>query len=86
MKEVCVGHGWCGGVVNGKPCHVDHFIPDVGTVTADQFVEWLFAADGYDPELEPADRVQNHRTRLRALFIQHMGSESVDASALKWDL
>jgi len=44
MYEVCVGRGWCGGIVNGQPSHVDDFIPESGPVTADQFVDWLFMA------------------------------------------
>jgi hypothetical protein len=86
MREVCVGRGWCGGVVDDRPSHVDDFIPEDGPVSADQFVEWLFAADGYDPQLEPADRVAKFRADLRTLFISVMGAELVDARQLKWDL
>jgi hypothetical protein len=55
MHDVCVGRGWCGGIVNGQPSHVDHLIPEAGPVSAEQFVD-------------------------------HMGADVVDASALKWDV
>jgi hypothetical protein len=84
MHEVCVGKGWCGGIVDGEPSHIDDFIPDTGSVSADQFVDWLFAADGVDPLTEPA-KWKEHKDGLRDAFIRHMGADVVDASALKWD-
>ncbi|MEQ1552079.1 hypothetical protein [Sphingorhabdus sp.] len=84
MHDVCVGQGWCGGIVDGKPSHVDHFIPETGPVSADQFVEWLFIADGQDPNAE-LDKWQKHKDGLRELFVKHMGAEVVDSSKLKWD-
>lgn len=83
MHEVCVGHGWCGGLVNGQPSHVDFFIPDTGLVTADQFVNWIFLADGMDPTAE-REKWQKHKDGLRDAFIRHMGGDVVDASSLKW--
>jgi hypothetical protein len=83
--DVCVGHGWCGGIVAGKPSHVDDLIPDSGPVSADQFVDWLFIAEGIDPRSE-LDKWQKHKDRLREAFIRHMGADVVDASELKWDL
>ncbi|AXU19141.1 hypothetical protein C7W88_09050 [Novosphingobium sp. THN1] len=85
MHEVCVGRGWCGGIVNGKPSHVDDFIPETGPVSADQFVEWLFLADGVDPSSDPA-KWERHKAGLREAFVRHMGAEMLDASALKWDV
>ncbi|HWU96313.1 MAG TPA: hypothetical protein VN029_12000 [Sphingomonas sp.] len=85
MHDVCAGRGWCGGIVNGEPSHVDYFIPEAGPVSADQFVDWLFLAEGIDPSDEP-DKWREHREGLRQSFIQHMGADVVDASALKWDL
>lgn len=85
MHDVCVGRGWCGGIVDGRPSHVDHFIPQSGPVTADQFVDWLFRADGMDPAANP-QKWQKHKDALRAAFVRHMGSDVVDASRLKWDL
>ena len=85
MHEVCVQRGWCGGIVDGKPTHVDDFIPASGTVSAAQFVNWLFLADGMDPDADP-DKWQSHKDELRAAFVRHMGADVVDASRLKWDL
>ena len=83
MHEVCVKRGWCGGIVDGKPTHVDHFIPESGQVTAEQFVDWLFQADGMDPFVEP-EIWQKHKDGLKAAFILHMGADVVDALMLKW--
>ena len=84
IHELCVNYGWCGGLVDDKPCHVDDFIPETGQVTADQFVEWVFAADSYDPRYEPVQKTQKYRKAIREIFIQRMGSETVDAAKLKW--
>ena len=80
LDEVCVGFGFCGSVVDGKPLHVDQFIPERGRVSADQFVEWLFRAEGMDPA-EP-DAIK-HATNLREAFVRHMGGDIVDARDLK---
>ena len=85
MREVCVDRGWCGGIVDGEPSHVDFFIPDSGPVTVDQFVDWLFLAENMDPTAEP-EKWQSHKDGLRQAFLRHMGSAIVDASALKWDV
>ncbi|WP_155006405.1 hypothetical protein [Sphingomonas hengshuiensis] len=85
MRDVCVGKGWCGGIVNGEPCHVDYLIPETGSVSAEQFVEWLFQAEGLDPSSEPA-KWGKHKDGLREAFVRHMGADVVDASALKWDV
>lgn len=85
MHEVCVERGWCGGIVNGKPTHVDDFIPVSGPVSTEQFVDWLFLADGVDPKAEP-DKWQSHKDELKAAFVRHMGADVIDAVRLKWDL
>lgn len=85
MHEVCVGRGWCGGIVNDKPSHVDDFIPETGPVSAEQFVEWLLRADGVDPSSEPV-KWAKHVDALREAFVRHMGADVIDASALKWDV
>lgn len=85
MHEVCVGKGYCGGVVDGKLLHVDMFIPESGPVTADQFIDWLFNAEGITDTAAPG-RLQDHRAALRAAFVRHMGSDLVDAGALKWSV
>ena len=85
MHEVCVERGWCGGIVDGRPSHVDDLIPERGPVTADQFIDWLFMADGMDPHAEPT-KWREHKKGLRDAFIRHMGHDTVDASSLKWAL
>jgi len=85
MHEVCVDCGWCGGIVNSEPSHVDDFIPETGSVSAEQFVNWLFQADGVDP-LSDRAKWTKHQDRLREAFVRHMGADVVDASALKWDV
>jgi len=83
MHDVCVRRGWCGGIVDGKPSHVDDFIPEAGPVSAEQFVDWLFLADGVDPSSDPA-KWQRHKDDLREVFVLNMGADVVDASSLKW--
>lgn len=83
-EEVCVERGWCGGIVNGRVTHVDDFVPESGLVTADQFVDWLFAADGVDAEEDPL-KWKPHKQGLKEAFIRHMGSDVVDASLLTWN-
>jgi hypothetical protein len=80
LDEVCVGPGFCGSIVNGQPLHVDHFIPEYGLVTADQFVEWVFRAEGMNPD--EVDAVK-HATSLREAFVRHMGNEVADAQDLR---
>jgi hypothetical protein len=81
MQEVCVERGWCGSVVDNRPMHVTDFLPANGSVTADQFVGWLFAADGVDPN-EDLPKWQAHIDGLRDAFIRHMGGNSVDVKLL----
>jgi hypothetical protein len=80
MNGVSVGWGYCGSITDGKPMHVDSFIPSEGPVSAGQFVEWLFLAENRDPGLVP----KSHWRGLQALFVKHMGSEVVDAKELRW--
>ena len=84
LDEVCVKLGYCGSVKDGERLHVTKFIPNAGMVTADQFVEWVFLADGQDPNIDLI-RWQPHKTLIRAAFVDCMGGESVDASLLRWD-
>ena len=70
--------------MDGHPSHVTDYFPESGPVTADQFVDWLFLADGMNPS-ENLSKWQKHKDRLRDAFVKIMGSEVVDASLLKWD-
>ena len=80
LNEFCVGLGFCGSVVDGQPLHVDQFVPEHGAVSADQFVEWVFRAEGWSPEEGAAS---SHAAELRKAFVRHMGAEAVDAQQLK---
>ncbi len=70
-------------MVDDRPMHVTDFLPDRGMVTVDQFVGWLFEADGVDPS-EDLPKWQKHIDGLRDAFIRHMGSSSVDVERLAW--
>ncbi len=83
MHEVCVERGWCGSVLDERRMHVTDFLPANGSVTADQFVGWLFAADGVDPN-DDLPKWQPHIDALRDSFIRHMGSPSVNVERLGW--
>ena len=80
QDKVCVGLGYCGTMKNGKPLHVDDFIPSSGMVTAEQFAEWVILADDCNPNLAPSE----HKKMIRAAFIECMGSDVVDATRLRW--
>lgn len=83
MDDVCVRWGFCGCIKDGRPLHVDWFIPSDGPVSADQFVEWVFLADGQNPNSEP-EKWQKYKDLMKASFIKHMGGEVVDATQLRW--
>jgi hypothetical protein len=80
LQELCVGLGFCGSVLDGKPLRVDHFIPVHGAVSADQFVEWVLRAEGMDPKGQDALK---HSGKLREAFVRHLGMDVVDAQTLK---
>ena len=82
MHEVCVVWGFCGCLKDGEALHVDLLIPPNGPVTADQFVEWVFLADGMNPNVD-VERWRPHKDAIRAAFIEHMGAEEVDAANLR---
>jgi hypothetical protein len=85
MHDVCVGYGFCGCIKDGEPLHVDHFIPSEGMVSADQFVEWLFLADDMNPSSYTGARWDALKQKIRSAFVEHMGSDVVDAARLRWD-
>ncbi|MDO6965796.1 hypothetical protein [Rhizobium alvei] len=62
--------------------HVTDFIPKHGTVSADDFVDWLFLAD--DETFIGRMNAMRRRETLRSMFIAHMGSTTVKASRLRW--
>lgn len=81
QHEICVELGFCGSVIDGKPSHVDFFVPDQGSVSADKFVEWVFLAEGMNPLEEVAIK---NAARLRDAFVRHMGADVAEAGRLKW--
>jgi hypothetical protein len=83
IYEICVGLGFCGCIKDGKPLHVDKFIPSEGPVTADQFADWVFLADDMNPNSEPK-RWEDLKDKIKLAFVRHMGAELVDAKLLKW--
>lgn len=82
MHEVCIEKGWCGGIISGKPTHVDDFIPKSGLVTSEQFVDWMFCAEGMDAVVR-LEQWEKHKDSLVDAFIRHMGADVVDASMLR---
>jgi hypothetical protein len=81
LRAVCVGYGYCGSLQDEEFVHVTDFIPERGTVTAGQFIDWLFIADGDQWLGKPSEMMT--RERLRACFIAYMGSDVVQARRLR---
>ena len=75
LYDICVRMGYCGG-----PGRVTDYVPEHGRVSAQQFVDWIFLADG----MSPTEENFNHRPILEALFIKHMGADIVDARILRY--
>ena len=83
MHEYCADLGWCGGVKDGKPLHVSDFIPETGSVSADEFARWLITAEGFDLDQLSASDLRRWMPQLKAMFVKHMGADVVDASNLR---
>jgi hypothetical protein len=84
MREVC--ENWCLGQDMGETGNlsdVRRFFPETGTVTADQFVDWVLLASRPDAR-GPAPIWQRGRIAIREAFVRCMGGEAVDARALRW--
>lgn len=81
--ELCAKFGFCGSAHTGRMVRVTDFIPDSGSVTADQFIEWLLLADGYDPAKQ-GEAFRHFKTVLHGVFVKHMGADIVDASLLRY--
>ena len=80
LTYVCVSLGFCGSVVDDQPLHVGQFLPETGTLTAEDFADALFKAEGLDPEGSTARRF---RSNVRDAFVRHMGVSAIDASLLR---
>lgn len=83
MDCVCPRCGFCGCIKDGKPLHVNDFIPKDGYVTADEFSEWVMLADDIGPDSSPKYR-SKWKAGVKAAFIKYMGAESVRAQDLQW--
>jgi hypothetical protein len=81
MHELIAGLGWdCRCFKNGKPLFVNDFIPETGTVSADQFARCVIMAEGLDPQPK---KYRRRIPELKAVFVKHMGADVVDASKLR---
>ena len=81
MYELIVGLAWdCRCFKNGEPVNIRDFIPETGSVSADQFARWVIMAEGLDPAQK---KYRRRIPELKAVFVKHMGAEVVDASRLR---
>lgn len=80
LNHVCVELGFCGSVANDQPLHVDQFLPDTGTLTAEDFADALFKAEGLDPEGSTA---RKFRSEVRDAFVRHIGVPAIDVGLLR---
>jgi len=81
LHAICVIHGFCGGLRDEKFVRATDFVPSRGMVTADEFVDWVFLAEGVPWRGDPI--AMRFRERLRSHFIAHMGSSIVDSRRLR---
>ena len=79
LWEICVLGGWCGGLVDGEPCHVQDLVPKTGIVTAEEFAQLTVKADGWPRSAPPKE---HHLRWLEAKFVEHLGGPSADAEIL----
>lgn len=79
LWDICINGGWCGGLVDGKPCHVLDLIPATGMVTAREFAELAVRADGWPP----ADALpEKYLQWLEGKFVEHLEAEAVSCEKL----
>jgi len=84
LWDICVGQGFCGGLVNGEPTHVTDLLPTGGMVTAEQFAQLAIKAEG--DSRSPDEKHDRWVSRLSAAFIEHMGAPSMPAEMLVQNL
>ena len=80
MSEVCVKLGFCGSVVEGRPRYLEDFLPKSGLVTANEFADAVFKAEGWDPNGAGA---HEHRRSICDAFVRFMGHSEVEAASLR---
>ena len=79
LRDICIGLGFCGSVVEGKPLDAGMFLPQMGRVSADAFADAVFKAEGWEPDGPSA---RKHRRSVCDAFVRHMGSAEMDARLL----
>jgi len=81
LWDICVGNGFCGGILNDQPIHVTDLLPASGMVTAEEFASLVIRAehDGIDPP----EKVARWTEQLKSKFIKHMGVCEAPAQALQ---
>jgi len=84
LWDICVGAGFCGGLVNDEPTQVTDLLPATGIVTAGEFAELVIRAEC--DRQSPPDKHLRWIALLEAKFIQHMKSASVPAETLVQNL
>ena len=80
LWDICVGGGWCGGLVNGEPTTVEDLLPREGEVTAKEFARLTILADGW-PSSQPMD--EKHLHWIEGRFKEQLGAASAPADALR---
>jgi hypothetical protein len=81
LRAVCIHYGFCGSLQDEGTLHVTDFIPERGKVSVDQFLEWLYMAEGEQSPSSPSGMIV--REKLRSCFIGYMGSHVVTAYKLR---
>jgi hypothetical protein len=84
LWDICVGSGFCGGLVNDEPTHVTDLLPATGMIHAREFAELAIRAE-CDRQSPPHKHLR-WIALLEAKFIQHMKSASVPAETLVQNL
>jgi hypothetical protein len=82
LWDICVQLGFCGGIVEGKPTHVQDLIPGSGFISAQAFAELAISAEGGEPETDEA-RLRHWRDILAAKFVEHLGGAVAPVEALR---
>ncbi|RZI56534.1 MAG: hypothetical protein EOP14_05710 [Pseudomonas sp.] len=57
------------------------FIPERGKVSVEQFIDWLYLAEGEKQSRSPSDVMLQEK--LRSCFIGYMGSDIVSAYKMR---
>src|SRR3954467_564364 len=71
LWDICVKSGFCGGIVNGEPTHVEDLLPKDGLISAETFAPLAIRAEGDAPVDD--ERHSRWMRMLEAKFIQHFG-------------